>query len=415
MLPELPRSQRKSRPRSPPKQKPKSWRRSPSEPRPMSLPERQPTPPGMIREPEPSPTEGPVPTRRRLFSFDNSVRKKSNKPTKPTKYPGPKLPAPEIIRTVNNTGPTPHPGVLKTHKTSKPPFNPSTMLPKLPKPTSRMETKSQPDKSIFDALRRRREESKKPPPSKGTTPPKRLFSNLISNAPTIPAGWTSHTNVSTIFDEPTHNNPEIPSSRPIPEPKAVPVKKGIITERYGNIFDVPSGPNKVLLHACNCQGSWGAGVAAGFKTNYPAAYSIYHKRSRTPTLLGHTLLIPPQYPDVASTNPRTHWIGCLYTKPTVGASGPKSSPEEIVDATASALESLKGLLEKLKDQLPKEGGGRGDAEWELHIVRINSGIFNVKWERSVKALVESGLDFTVWVPKKDSLKPGVTKGTVRGE
>ncbi|KAL1953134.1 hypothetical protein VTO42DRAFT_3569 [Malbranchea cinnamomea] len=47
----------------------------------------------------------------------------------------------------------------------------------------------------------------------------------------------------------------------------------LITETEGDLFDVPDGA--VLIHACNCQGSWGKGIAEAFKTTYPAAFRIY--------------------------------------------------------------------------------------------------------------------------------------------
>ena len=36
-----------------------------------------------------------------------------------------------------------------------------------------------------------------------------------------------------------------------------------VTEYAGDLFSVPEG--SVLIHSCNCQGSWGGGVAAAFR------------------------------------------------------------------------------------------------------------------------------------------------------
>lgn len=49
-----------------------------------------------------------------------------------------------------------------------------------------------------------------------------------------------------------------------------------IKETEGDIFSSPDG--SVLIHACNCQGAWGAGVAAAFRTKYPAAYKVGNAR-----------------------------------------------------------------------------------------------------------------------------------------
>ncbi|KAM5436311.1 ADP-ribose 1''-phosphate phosphatase [Microsporum ferrugineum] len=46
-----------------------------------------------------------------------------------------------------------------------------------------------------------------------------------------------------------------------------------ITEIEGDLFLAPEGA--ALIHACNCQGSWGKGIALEFKNKYPAAYKIY--------------------------------------------------------------------------------------------------------------------------------------------
>ncbi|KLJ09960.1 hypothetical protein EMPG_14626, partial [Blastomyces silverae] len=47
----------------------------------------------------------------------------------------------------------------------------------------------------------------------------------------------------------------------------------IITEIEGDLFDAPEGT--ALIHACNCQGSWGKGIAQVFREKYPAAYQIF--------------------------------------------------------------------------------------------------------------------------------------------
>ncbi|EER37976.1 ADP-ribose 1''-phosphate phosphatase [Histoplasma capsulatum H143] len=57
----------------------------------------------------------------------------------------------------------------------------------------------------------------------------------------------------------------------------------IITEIQGDLFDAPEGA--ALIHACNCQGSWGKGIAATFKEKYPAAYRIF--RSHCQQYLSH--------------------------------------------------------------------------------------------------------------------------------
>ncbi|KAF3247403.1 ADP-ribose 1''-phosphate phosphatase [Orbilia oligospora] len=94
---------------------------------------------------------------------------------------------------------------------------------------------------------------------------------------------------------------------PINAEENLPSGGGGVIMVHGDIFAAPT--NSVLIHACNCQGSWGAGIALAFKQLYPAAYRIYHNHctnvSNPSSLLGTTLLIPPQ-----PTDRKTHWIAC---------------------------------------------------------------------------------------------------------
>jgi ADP-ribose 1''-phosphate phosphatase len=46
-----------------------------------------------------------------------------------------------------------------------------------------------------------------------------------------------------------------------------------LTHHTGDMFSAP--PNTLLIHACNTQGHWGAGIALTFKTYYPAAYAAH--------------------------------------------------------------------------------------------------------------------------------------------
>ncbi|KAK6538105.1 ADP-ribose 1''-phosphate phosphatase [Orbilia ellipsospora] len=141
---------------------------------------------------------------------------------------------------------------------------------------------------------------------------------------------------------------------------------------FGDIFSAPAG--SVLIHACNCVGSWGAGIALAFKQKYPAAYQVYHNHCTTAhsdpsSLLGTTLLIPPQESD-----PDGHWIACLFTSERYGKR--VDSPEMILRRTKGAFE---GLLEQVR-RVGVDGG--------LHACKINSGRFGVDWGRTREALEE---------------------------
>lgn len=144
----------------------------------------------------------------------------------------------------------------------------------------------------------------------------------------------------------------------------------VVTERKGNLFDAP--PNTLLLHACNCVGSWGAGIALAFKKHYPEHFAIYEAycKSKTPnSILSTCLLIPPQ-----STGPQ-HWIGCLFTSRKYGRG--KDNIDDIMDSTDSALQDMLEQLSEMKDK-PKF----------IWMCKINSGSFKVPWSQT-KALIEA--------------------------
>ncbi|KAH0253955.1 hypothetical protein KCU91_g18239, partial [Aureobasidium melanogenum] len=144
----------------------------------------------------------------------------------------------------------------------------------------------------------------------------------------------------------------------------------VVTERKGDLFAAPN--NTLLLHACNCVGSWGAGIALAFKKRYPDHFATYeaHCKSKTPnSLLSTCLLIPPQ-----PTGPQ-HWIGCLFTSRKYGRG--KDSKDDIMDSTDSALQDM---LEQLGDMENKP--------LQIWMCKINSGSFKVPWSQT-KALVEA--------------------------
>ncbi|KAI4812208.1 hypothetical protein E4T44_10504 [Aureobasidium sp. EXF-8845] len=144
-----------------------------------------------------------------------------------------------------------------------------------------------------------------------------------------------------------------------------------LTERIGDLFGAPS--NTLLVHACNCVGSWNAGIALAFQNKYPAHYAIYqaHCKSRTPnSLLSTCLLIPPQ----PGSGPN-HWIGCLFTSRKYGRG--KDSKDDILDSTDSALQDM---LEQLEDLKKKPKG--------VWMCKINSGSFKVPWSQT-KKLIEA--------------------------
>ncbi|KAL5365510.1 hypothetical protein BJX96DRAFT_13876 [Aspergillus floccosus] len=177
-----------------------------------------------------------------------------------------------------------------------------------------------------------------------------------------------------------------------------------IIEIEGDLFSAPDGAG--LIHACNCKGSWGGGIAKAFKKKYPAAYKIYLDHCKkyqseseykdVPTSEsttsrqvklpeGTALLIPPQDKDTKKGS-KGHWIICLFTSREYGKK--VSSPDAILENTRLAVADMT----KQVDELGAEIG-------ELWSCRFNSGLFKVEWELSRKILEDFDLKVTVVHPE----------------
>ncbi|KAL2265203.1 hypothetical protein VTJ83DRAFT_6303 [Remersonia thermophila] len=158
-----------------------------------------------------------------------------------------------------------------------------------------------------------------------------------------------------------------------------------IVDRPGDLFSAPRGA--VLIHACNALGVWGGGVALAFHDRYPDAYRAYRKhclRSTPDRLAGTALLIPPARPSSGERKEREeqedeeptgsgHYVGCIFTSRKFGRG--MDSPQEILRLTAPAMRDLMRLVAE-----------EGDKVTEVRMCRINSGIFNVPWAETKKAI-----------------------------
>ncbi|PYI07164.1 hypothetical protein BO78DRAFT_469442 [Aspergillus sclerotiicarbonarius CBS 121057] len=184
--------------------------------------------------------------------------------------------------------------------------------------------------------------------------------------------------------------------------------RGRVSEIQGNIFDAPDGAG--LIHACNCRGSWGKGIAKAFRERYPAAYEIYRshcrkcssgprynyvpadggtRKIRAPE--GTALIIPPQKKDYEAGSSKRHWIICLFTSRGFGR---KVSPEDII------LKNTELAVADMQKQLGQLEGGEVDVS-ELWSCQFNSGLFGVEWAHSKDILERSGLNITVVSPKEE--------------
>lgn len=142
-----------------------------------------------------------------------------------------------------------------------------------------------------------------------------------------------------------------------------------LVESIDDIFTAP--PNTLIIHACNTEGSWGAGIAKAFKEKYPAAFEVYktHCQLNGGELVKHALLIPPQ-----KDAGEEHFVGCLFTSVSKGRKA--DSPAKILSATGPAM---RHLLRQVKEYNTSHPDGEVS---EVRMCKINSGLFKVQWEKT---------------------------------
>ncbi|EKG13008.1 Appr-1-p processing [Macrophomina phaseolina MS6] len=160
-----------------------------------------------------------------------------------------------------------------------------------------------------------------------------------------------------------------------------------VKEVVGDIFDAP--PNTVLIHACNCIGDWGAGIAAAFKKLYPSAYK-FHRDFCANSADGKAQIATAQLIPPVDGQERRHYIGCLFTSVHYGRR--RDSPDAILRNTGPAMEDLLRQLAEISKTM--EVG-------EVRTCKINSGLFGVPWEKTLEVLqkikLEPGMPTTVTV------------------
>lgn len=143
----------------------------------------------------------------------------------------------------------------------------------------------------------------------------------------------------------------------------------------GDIFAAPK--NCLLIHACNTQGHWGAGIAKAFKTKYPKAYLTHntfcakqHNPKTNPVPTGSAQLLAPVDSGIE------HWIGCVFTSAKYGKA--KDKPDQILINTGKSVEMLLELVKRANEE--------GEGVEVIRMCKINSGKFGVPWEKTEEVL-----------------------------
>lgn len=136
-----------------------------------------------------------------------------------------------------------------------------------------------------------------------------------------------------------------------------------------SLFEVPK--DSMLVHGCNAQGVWGAGIAAKFKSRFPSAfesYNAYCKDMMTDSpgkgAAGKALI---------SFGENGYFVGCLVTSVNYGER--KDPPSKIIAQTYLALDDFFNEYFRL-----------GFTGKPIYSNKFNSGMFNVPWEETEKAL-----------------------------
>lgn len=164
-----------------------------------------------------------------------------------------------------------------------------------------------------------------------------------------------------------------------------------VNEVIGDIFDAP--PNAVIIHACNCIGDWGAGIAAAFKKNYPSALKV-HKDFCAYGPEGRAQIATAQLIPPVDGEARRHYVGCVFTSVHFGKK--RDSPKAILRNTEPAIVDLLRQIAEVS---------KTNEVSEVRMCKINSGLFRVPWEKTLEVLqhieLEPGMPSTITIFERE--------------
>jgi len=150
-----------------------------------------------------------------------------------------------------------------------------------------------------------------------------------------------------------------------------------IEYRTGNLLaGIPD--TAMIVHACNCRGIWGAGVAAQLEKQYPHAFKAHQEycHQEDNDDLGRSMAIFHPGPT----------IGCLFTRAGYGKITEREEKigyeKAVLQATETAMTSM---LEGMSKQL-QSGDLRFKNITEIRMPMINNGHFGIEWDKTAKVL-----------------------------
>lgn len=134
----------------------------------------------------------------------------------------------------------------------------------------------------------------------------------------------------------------------------------------GDLFSAPKG--SILCHSCNAQGVWGGGIAATFKEKFPEAYREYkdYCDGMQDPRGDHLLTEENGFQDLSIITSKFY--------------GNWKDPAPVI--LSNTRKALTNFLEV-------------NPLVEIHLPRINAGLFEVPWEETEKILKDLETQYSV--------------------
>lgn len=131
-----------------------------------------------------------------------------------------------------------------------------------------------------------------------------------------------------------------------------------------SLFDVTG--KVILVHAVNCKGVMGSGIAKEFKARFPEAFEAYALDCFKQPLPGVSALYNTHNPDIK--------MGCLFTSDGYG---------KYVDDQETILKNTRLALDHFLLNCRSLPG------FNVFSNKFNSGLFNVPWEKTEECIVRA--------------------------
>lgn len=175
----------------------------------------------------------------------------------------------------------------------------------------------------------------------------------------------------------------------------------VLHSPIASIASIPSPPGTTtttfFLHATNCLGVWGTGIARALREQFPGAFEADEQSCREgcppgahpsgaalDRLAGTCHLIPAS---AVSDAAAPFSVACLRTSRGYGRRARKRGRAGL-DGADDVLGQTRAALRDFRAQLARLGGEERQGELVVWSPRINSGGFHIPWERTEELIEE---------------------------